>query len=165
MLQLHTVTNAPSLPYTRFADLLINFYYDLEFFDAEDNEEVDNLSLNSDDTSQSDNSDHIDDYEENVNEDDIPLFPGSPLSIKESVLSILALVLRFSLPGVVIAAVLKLIAMHCPEQNNCKSTLYKFKKYFEHLHSPLTRHFYCSICFRNHPRELLQCPHCLEEKK
>ena len=38
--------------------------------------------------------------------------------------------------------------MHCIiEDNVCIKTLYKFKKYFENLRSPLKIHYFCSKCF------------------
>lgn len=122
----------------------------MPFGDEDDlSSNVDNTENDSDDNNVCDDDDDDDDNGENRNQD-IPLFEGSPLTVKESILSILAVVLRSSLSGVITSAILELITMDCPEPNNCKSALYKFKKYFENLQSSLTRYFYCPSCMSTH---------------
>lgn len=108
-------------------------------------------------------SEDLNDFEnENNTEEDSPLFEGAPLTVKESILCILALVLKFSLSGVVLAGILELISLHCPEPNFCRTSLFTFKKYFEDLHTPVTRHYYCPTCLSSLEDKMLQCPKCFE---
>ena len=120
-----------------------------------------------------DNSNESNDSEDDNNEalihDDPPLFPGCPLTLSESLLSVLALTLRHIITGVLLASILQLVHMHCPEPNHCVESLYMFntrtsddwgiptsyhvkqviltplgsssvKKYFKHLKNPVNRH-------------------------
>ena len=126
-----------------------------EFFDA---------SEPSDDSSNEIN-DSEDDNNETLIHDDPPPFPGCPLTLSESLISVLALTLRHIITGVLLASILQLVHMHSPEPNHCVESLYMFKKYFEHLKSPVNRHFYCTNCLRNLENQNLQCPHCLDLTK
>lgn len=113
------------------------------------------------DSEDSDDSDNPEDPEDPPNPQYQPLYEGARITVAESLLSILALVLRFSVTGVLLANILTLIEMHCPEQNYCTSSLYMFKKYFEEIHTPLNRHFYCGVCLHRLANEREQCPNCL----
>ena len=77
-----------------------------------------------------DNSNESNDSEDDNNEalihDDPPLFPGCPLTLSESLLSVLALTLRHIITGVLLASILQLVHMHCPEPNHCVESLYMF---------------------------------------
>ncbi|OXU17689.1 hypothetical protein TSAR_006517 [Trichomalopsis sarcophagae] len=44
-------------------------------------------------------------------------------------------------------SILSLIELHCIKPNNCVKTIYKLKKFFLYINTPLIRHFYCSTCF------------------
>ncbi|XP_051157446.1 uncharacterized protein LOC127279252, partial [Leptopilina boulardi] len=99
-----------------------------------------------------------------VNEDP-PLFPGCPLTFSESLLSILSLTLRHTITGVLLASILQLVHLHCPEPNHCVESIYMFKKYFEHLKSPVSKHFYCSNCLQNLNEKTDQCPNCENSKQ
>ncbi|XP_043472593.1 uncharacterized protein LOC122505177 [Leptopilina heterotoma] len=100
-----------------------------------------------------------DEQNEPINEDP-PLFQGCPLTLSESLLSILSLTLRHTITGVLLASILQLIHLHCPEPNHCVQSLYTFKNYFEELKSPINRHFYCTDCLNNLDDKNSQCAIC-----
>lgn len=100
-----------------------------------------------------------DEQNEHINADP-PLFQGCPLTLSESLLSILSLTLRHTITGVLLAAILQLIHLHCPEPNHCVQSLYAFKNYFEELKSPINRHFYCTDCLNTLEDKNSQCPVC-----
>lgn len=122
-----------------------------------------NKKDSSDSEESEDSGEDPEDPDDPAENPDQPLYEGARISVSESMLSILALVLRFSVTGVLLANILTLIEMHCPLQNNCATSLYMFKKYFEDMQTPLNRHFYCSNCFHRLGNEQEQCPVCLDE--
>ena len=90
-----------------------------------------------------------------------PLYPGAPLTVAEHILSVMSLMLRFKLTGVLFAKILSLIHLHCIQPNFCIKTLYKFQMIFKNIKSPLQRHYYCSICFTKKERANVdECEHC-----
>lgn len=89
-----------------------------------------------------------------------PLYPGAPLSLVESVVSILSLLLSFQITGVLLTKILELIELHCIKPNKCHKTLYKFKKFFRDLKTPLIRHFFCSGCFSKLEKKNSVCQIC-----
>lgn len=108
------------------------------------------------DSSDSDGSDNLEDEEEG----DPPLYAGAPITVGESMLSVLSLVLAHNLSGTCLVDVLELVAMHCPQPNLCKTSLFKFKKYFSDLKSPLHRRYYCSVCLTSLNAENEGCRRC-----
>jgi len=58
---------------------------------------------------------------------DLPLYDGAPITLSESVLSILALSFAHNLSGSSLGDILELIALHCKEPNLCRNTLFKFR--------------------------------------
>ena len=102
-------------------------------------ESSDELDNSSEDNGHLQNDDLID----NVNE---PLYPGAPLKVAESTLSIFSITCSFKAPGVLLANIRTLIELHCIQPNNCVKSLYKFKQFFSKIESPLIRHYYCSLC-------------------
>ncbi|KAJ8671106.1 hypothetical protein QAD02_002365 [Eretmocerus hayati] len=81
-----------------------------------------------------------------------PLYPGAPLTRLEHTLAILSLLIRLDLTGILLAKILSLLALHCPKPNLCITSLYKFKKIFNIIKTPIKRHFYYSVCFLSRDR-------------
>ena len=77
---------------------------------------------------------------------DEPLYRGALITIVESTLAILMFSIRHKISRVLLKSFLELIAIHCIRRNNCLNSLYKFKKFFSDVKTPLIRHFYCSKC-------------------
>ncbi|KAL7304253.1 hypothetical protein TKK_0003447 [Trichogramma kaykai] len=69
--------------------------------------------------SSDDSSDELSDFDEEdvIKKSNAPLYPGAKITIGESLISILKLSVRFTITGVLLAAILELIALHCPEPN------------------------------------------------
>lgn len=130
--------------------------YNTEFYDAEDNDYLFSDKENNIRNATSAISSEADSDNEEVNvlndienENDPPLFARVLITESGSLLSILALITRFKVTGVMLVAILTLIAMHCPKPIHCIESLYFFKKYFEDYQASLTTHFYCEACFEN----------------
>ena len=87
-----------------------------------------------------------DDNDELCNDANKPIYEGARISVGESILSILTVTLRFKVTGVLLSYILSLILLHCTEPNNCVKTLYKLKKFFAKINTPLVKHYYCSSC-------------------
>lgn len=123
-----------------------------------DTEDSDHMSESSSNSNDSDSFDaHSDDDINNYGDE--RLYDGAPLSICESILAILSLVLRHSLSGSCLADILDLVYIHCPQPNMCTKTSYLFKKYFRNIGSiPPVRHYFCSSCFSKLTDQNAQCP-------
>ncbi|XP_034238076.1 uncharacterized protein LOC117643340 [Thrips palmi] len=78
-----------------------------------------------------------------------PLYPGAPISLHQSFVAILTLVLTFKLSGVCIKSILDLIAFHLPKNNIFRTSLQAFKDYFLYMQGPKTFEYYCSKCFKS----------------
>lgn len=79
--------------------------------------------------------------------EDLPIYDGAPLTVGESLLSMVIHYLRHNLTGVCLVDSSELIELHCKTPYRCKSSLYLFKQYFSSIKTPLNRRFYCSSCF------------------
>ena len=90
------------------------------------------------------------DDEENIEFLDVneyePIYEGAPITVGESLMSILSLSLAFKITGVLLAQIITCIELHCMKPNKCVSSLHTFKKYFENIKTPLKRHYYCLKC-------------------
>ena len=104
----------------------------------------------SDDGDLSDDDDDFYDAQEFINEDanngDDLLYPAAPLTVMESVLSILSLYLRDNLTIVALTHILQLISLHCPKPNNSLTSWYKINKFISTPKNQLKCHYYCPDC-------------------
>ena len=98
--------------------------------------------------------------EEPENGDDPLLYEGARITLGESLMNILTFVLTYSLSGVALSALLKLIIIHCPVQNFCKKSMYSFYKHFQSLNTPPIRQYCCYLCFRILNSEKSICKNC-----
>lgn len=76
-------------------------------------------------------------------EDNDRLFDGSPMSVSESALLIMAFAVRHKLSGVALQDLLSLVALHCPKPNKCIDELNHFHHFFQALKHPIVKHYYC----------------------
>ncbi|KAE8738826.1 hypothetical protein FOCC_FOCC015685 [Frankliniella occidentalis] len=77
-----------------------------------------------------------------------PIYHGAPLTLHESLVSVLTLALRYSMSGQLIQGVLKLIDLHLPRKDNIfPSSLYLFHKYFSEIKGSASYTNYCGKCF------------------
>ncbi|KAJ1530915.1 hypothetical protein ONE63_005754 [Megalurothrips usitatus] len=109
------------------------------------------------DSSASDNDSESD---KNLEERDPPLYHGAPITLNESMLSILALTFTHNLSRSCLDDVLQLIAIHCPSFNLCKENTRLFKKHFAKSKSLVVRHYYCTSCFESLKHKNQMCGQC-----
>lgn len=92
-------------------------------------------------------SDEENEDEEYLRDDNLPLYDGSPITLRESAVAVLSFVLAHSLSGVCVNDLLSLIALHCGPNNRCLKSLYLFRSYFDMQgQKDSKRHHYCSGC-------------------
>jgi hypothetical protein len=90
-----------------------------------------------------------------------PLYENCPLTVWLSALLIITFAMRHLLSGKALHDLLGLISLHCRTPNYCFKSLFKFKKYFQHLKSPLKYHKYCACCTVAIDDETKTCPNAL----
>lgn len=74
------------------------------------------------------------------------IYENGPISIWESAKAILAYSIRHNITGEAQADLFKLIKLHCPNDNRCITSCYKFNKIFNNFNNNASRHYYCSAC-------------------
>lgn len=77
-----------------------------------------------------------------------PLYTDSPISVGESMLLILMILLRHNVTYECLSDIISVINMHCPQRNLQKITLNKFKNFFSLDSAALIKHYYCSKCLK-----------------
>lgn len=100
---------------------------------------------------------------DNMDSGDRPIYSGASISVAESALLILTLALRHNITGECLSDFLSVIALHCLTTNLIHSSIYRFRKYFSSLKTPLTIHKYCTKCeylFKEN-EETDNCPVCM----
>lgn len=80
--------------------------------------------------------------------DTVPLYPGAPLSIKASWLSIYQYAASNRLTDHATQQLLDLMRIHCPEPNSCPPSLHKLKKELG-SNDDIISLYYCSNCLKN----------------
>lgn len=93
-----------------------------------------------------------------------PLYEGARLTVGESLIATMSMAVRHGMTKAMQADLLKFAELHCPPENNCKTTLHGLRKQFAGIDTPLTRHFYCRTCLRPVEHEKSVCPTCEESK-
>ena len=78
--------------------------------------------------------------------DDDPLYPSASITVKVMMILILAFATRHKLTNEAISDLLYLLNIVFPKSSNYCSSLYKFKKYFDYLVTPVTFCYYCPDC-------------------
>ena len=94
-----------------------------------------------------------------------PLYEGAPLTVGESLIATLSMVVRHNMNVAMHSDLLRYAELHCPPENNCKTTMYKFIKQFKQSERPLIRHYYCTACFWIVDDQQSVCPSCEEHSK
>lgn len=62
-----------------------------------------------------------------------PIFDGSDISVTMSNILIMSYAKRFNLTQEAFQAVIDLVRVHCPKENNCVSSVYKLKSFFKDI--------------------------------
>lgn len=109
----------------------------------------------------------IDEDEEDMDLNaDQPLYDGASINIRESMLLILTLLINHNLTMTCMEDIIRVIQLHCPNQNLVKNSLFKFRKFFnlEEDNDITHKHFYCTTCERELESEDDDCPSCKNSK-
>ena len=64
--------------------------------------------------------------EDNINEDDFPLYPATSISFKVAMILLLAFITRHNLTNEAISDLFYIITLICPKPNRCCKSLYRF---------------------------------------
>ena len=80
-----------------------------------------------------------------------PVYPGARISNTASMLLIMTFVMTHKITGVALKDLLSLIDIHCLIPHHLIRSLYKFKKYFGSMLTPLIHYYYCSNCSTSVP--------------
>ena len=129
-------------------DELCSDIFDEDIFQNEHSSIVEDLmGMEDDHTSdvEDDNEDCQDEEEDEENADDV-IYPGHFLPVKVSVLLIWLYAINHSITGAQLSDLLTLIGFHCILPHPALRSLYRFKRYFVNVKSPLVRHYYCNFC-------------------
>ena len=112
-----------------------------------DNDEIEHDPENWSDSCSSDSSDSEEDTEFERDDVDKKLYDGSTMTVREFVLCMGLLKSKLNQPESHVCNILTLISTILPHPNNCPTSLYKFKKYFNNGNETiLKKHYYCSSC-------------------
>ena len=93
-----------------------------------------------------------------------PLYRDAPLTIIDSMLLILSLLLHHNVTMQCLADIITVINLHCALDGLKKNSLYKFQKFFAFGNTPIQKHFYCSTCLRDLRSLDDMCPSCPRKK-
>ncbi|XP_034935156.1 uncharacterized protein [Chelonus insularis] len=99
----------------------------------------------------------------NLNEN-MPLYLGADITVKESMLSILSLFLKHNLPMTTIEDIIAIIGMHCLKSGLIRNSVYKFQKFFNLTECNYKKHYYCSFCQKQLKNENQECDSCHTQK-
>lgn len=113
---------------------------------------------------EADASDGENDENDDFEQRDRALYLGAPITLNESMLSILSLTYTHNLSKSCLDDVLQLISIHCPPSNLCKDNLSLFKKHFNKTKSLVVRHYYCTTCFESLKDRHERCSHCNQHR-
>lgn len=115
-------------------------------FKEAEHEEVDDQDEENNNENASDGDSNDAAADEEQFDDNRPLYSGAPITVAQSMLLILSLVLKHNLTGTSIADIITVINLHCPNEAFQKNSLYKLRKYFSWSTDKFTKHYYCSVC-------------------
>ena len=102
---------------------------------------------------------------EDVSTNDHLIYPNARISNVASMLIIMAFAVTHQLSGAALKDLLSLIDIHCLKPHCLIQSLYKFKKYFEFLDSPVKKHHFCSKCNLPLDLECIKCPNTVCNKE
>lgn len=79
----------------------------------------------------------------NTNAENELLYENSRITVGESLLLIMAFIMRHKLSLVASEDLISLVELHCPGQNNALKGLSRFREFFQSLKHPMKKHFSC----------------------
>ncbi|KAE8747069.1 hypothetical protein FOCC_FOCC006207 [Frankliniella occidentalis] len=93
------------------------------------------------------------------------IYPGSRISIHESVMSILTFAQTEKLTGAALGRLLSLIDIHCPAKNNLVKNTAKLYDHLKYLNSDFELSYYCNLCWRAKESAHDLCDKCKDPKR
>ena len=123
-----------------------------------------NFELNEEEIEDILNRQREEDAEEEFNNNQ-PLYRGTLLSVRESMLLILMIILRHNVNYECLADIISVINMHCLRENLKKISFFKFKRFFSLDANEMIKHYYCSECLKPFADLNDVCHLCLQGKK
>ena len=82
----------------------------------------------------------------NFEHSDIPLYTGATITVKITMILLLAFAVRHKLSNEAISDLLYIIDLICPKPNFCCRSVYKFKGYFSFMVNTINLCYYCPAC-------------------
>ena len=79
-------------------------------------------------------------------EQDEMLYSGAPITSCSSVVLLLSFVLKHKLTREAFSDLLALVEAHCPQPNNCKTTVKKLFEFVRQAKGDVVKHLYCGYC-------------------
>lgn len=79
----------------------------------------------------------------NTNAENELLYENSRITVGESLLLIMAFIMRHKLSLVASEDLISLVELHCPGQNNALKGLSRFREFFQSLKHPMKKQFSC----------------------
>ncbi|KAK0158081.1 hypothetical protein PV327_011149, partial [Microctonus hyperodae] len=122
-------------------------------------EEIGLSSSDDDNNNTSENEEELEELNIDAN-DNIPLYHGAPVTIGQSMLLILMILIHHNITATCLADIISIINLHCLHQGLKKNSLYKFNKYFSLGKTKFRKHFYCTTCTRELESAIDVCPSC-----
>lgn len=81
-----------------------------------------------------------------VGEQDEMLYSGAPITSCSSVVLLLSFVFKHKLTREAFSDLLALVEAHCPQPNNCKTTVKKLFEFVSQAKGDVVKHLYCGYC-------------------
>jgi len=94
-----------------------------------------------------------------------PLYRGAAITVNESMLAILTLLIHHNLDMSCIEDIISVMQLHCLQTELKKISLYKFSKYFSFIDSGIIKNYYCKFCTRDLTTVDEECPSCPKKKE
>lgn len=96
---------------------------------------------------------------------DEQLYNGARITVGQSMLLILALMLHHSLEMSCVESIITVLQFHCLADGLRKNSIYKFKKFFNLVGGPnAIKHYFCYSCHKKLQSENEVCPSCPRKK-
>lgn len=90
------------------------------------------------------------------------LYAGAPLTVTESITSILAFAQKVDLSGAGLGELLNLINVHFLQPNNCLKSTHSFYKQLESADTKFKLDYYCSVCWKLRASFQDRCDTCID---
>ena len=84
----------------------------------------------------------VDESQKQASENEL-LYENARVTVGESLLLVMAFIMRHNLSMVASSDLLELLELHCPKENRAVKELSRFQPYFKQLNHPIKQHYCC----------------------